>query len=241
MTGWGTRLIAVLAVVACAIVVLAGCGSSDDSDTSSSSSTALSGSNETPSASGTDGTGDGDTAKGTKDSGNESSQSGGDSDSDRSSASVDPAPLKVSGGGSDQFRVAGGDNSVQEFGEESDESELEEAAGALHAFLVARAEEKWTAACSYMAKSVKDQLERITSGGDQSQERGCAGILGTLTPPLPAAVRNETTIVDAGSLRFEDGRAFLIYTGAEETTYAVLMEEEDGAWKVASLSAVPLS
>ena len=61
------------------------------------------------------------------------------------------------------------------------------------------------------------------------------------TPPLPAAVRNEATVVDAGSLRLEDERAFLIYGGAERVTYAIPMEEEDGSWKVGALSAMPLS
>jgi hypothetical protein len=154
---------------------------------------------------------------------------------------VKPAPLKVSGGGSAQYRIEGGDNSIQNFGEESEESELEEAATALHDYLVARAEEDWPAACANLARTVMDQLDVLASHSSQLKGQDCAEILGALTPALPAAVRHESTIVDAGSLRLEDERAFLIYRGAKETEYAVLMEQEDGAWKVGALAATPVS
>ncbi len=218
-------MIAALVVAACAVGVLTGCGSSDSDTGTTAAGTAPSTPSEDP----------------TEGSESESSQSEQGGDSDGSRPSVDPAPLKVSGGGSAQYRVAGGDNSVQEFGEEGDESELEEAAAALHAFLVARAEERWTAACSQLAKTVEDQLGVIASRDDGLKGKGCAAVLGTISPPLPAAVRNETTVVDAGSLRLEDERAFLIYGGPKRVTYAILMEEEDGSWKVGALSAIPLS
>lgn len=177
--------------------------------------------------------------------GSEDSRDGGSrSPGDESSSSppaVDTAPLKVSGGGSDQYRTEGGDNSIQNFGEEGGESELEEAATTLHDYLVARAEEDWPAACANLARTVTDQLDVLASRSDQLEGQDCAKILGTLTPPLPAAARRESTIVDAGSLRLEDERAFLLYRGAENTEYAVLMEREDGAWKVGALAATPIS
>lgn len=154
---------------------------------------------------------------------------------------VHAAPLKVSGGGSAQYRVRGGDNSVQEFGEESDETELEEAAATLHGYLVARAEEDWAAACAKLSESVEEQLQALASRSKGLKGEGCAAILGALTPKLPPSARRESTIVDAGSLRLEGDQAFLIYRGAEGKTYTVLMAPEDGAWKVGSLAATPLS
>lgn len=150
-------------------------------------------------------------------------------------------PLKVSGGGSSQYRVPGGDNSVQEFGEESDETELEEAATALHGYLVARADEDWAAACANLAETVEEQLRALAKRSKELEGKGCAAILGALTPKLPPAVRRESTIVDAGSLRLEGEQAFLIYKGVEDKTYTVLMVPEDGDWKVGSLAATPLS
>lgn len=173
-----------------------------------------------------------------------SSQDNGSKQGDETGSSpksVETAPLEVSGGGSAQYRIKGGDNSIQEFGEESDEAELEQAATALHDYLVARAGEDWPAACSHLARTITDQLGEIAARSDQLKGKGCAPILGALSPSLPATVRHESTIVDAGSLRLEDERAFLIYRGAEETNYAVLMEREDDAWKVGALAATPIS
>lgn len=177
-------------------------------------------------------------ADGSKGGGSQSKQdSGGSGDS---KARVDPVPLEVSGGGSEQYRTKGGDNSVQEFGEEGEESELEEAATALHDYLVARAQEDWRTACANLARTVTDQLEMLATQSGNLTGKDCAGILAVLTPPLPATVRRESTVVDAGSLRFEGEQAFLIYRGAEGTEYVVVMAEEGGAWKVGALAATAL-
>jgi hypothetical protein len=149
-------------------------------------------------------------------------------------------PLHVSGGGSAQFRTPGGDNSIQEFGEESSESELKQAAEALHSFYVARANEDWSAACSYLSSTTQKQLEELASRSEQLKDKGCAGVLQAFTQPLPPAIERETTEVDAGSLRREGERGFLIYTGAENKIYAINMTFEGGAWKVAGLAPVPL-
>lgn len=246
MTGWGTRPITAFAVAVLAAGALAACGGSDSSTSSPSDTSGAPSSPQASQGAGKD-AGQGSSAKGSED-GSEDSRSGQDEggdgsggDSDGSPPGVDPAPLKVSGGGSAQYRVSGGDNSVQEFGEEGDDSELEQAAAALHASLIARAEENWAAACSYMARTVKDQLDALASRSGDLKGKGCAEVLAALTPPLPAAARNESTIVDAGSLRFEGERAFLIYTGAKGATFAILMEKEDGSWKVGALSSIPLS
>jgi hypothetical protein len=148
--------------------------------------------------------------------------------------------LKVSGGGSEQFRNKGGDNSIQEFGEESDESELEEAAEALHSFYVARAEEDWSGACSYLSRSVVQQLEQLSQQSSQLKDKGCPVILQAFTRPLPPSVARETTVVDAGSLRTEGEQSFLIYYGEGKVAYAMPMKLEDDSWKVTLLSASPL-
>jgi hypothetical protein len=214
---------------------LVSCGSSGSDTTSSASSattTATQPVSKQPGAEpGSNGSGNG-TSRG------DSKKNGG---SGGSSASVETAPLKVSGGGSAQFRVKGGDNSIQEFGEESDESALEEAASSLHGFYVARAEEDWPVACSHLSKAVVRQLEQLASQSDKLAGKECAAILGALTPPLPAKVQKELTTVDAGSLRAEGERAFLIYRGAEGTVYAISMAQEEGTWKVGALAATPLS
>jgi hypothetical protein len=155
-------------------------------------------------------------------------------------SAANAAPLRVSGGGSIQFRSKGGDNSVQEFGEEGGESELQEAAEAVHDFYVARIAEDWTRACSYLAAKEAEQLEQLATQSPQFKGKGCAPILNAFTRSLSPALQREITTVDAGSLRREGEQAFLIYRGAGGTVYAMPMTQEDGAWKVTALSASAL-
>jgi hypothetical protein len=231
--GGGTRPFAALVAVVLTTATLGACGSSGSSGTSSENSTGIA---TAPGASKQS-----ETAAGSNRGGDSTSTPKKSGGSAESSPSVETAPLKVSGGGSAQYRVKGGDNSIQDFGEESGESELEEAAAALHGFYVALAEENWPTACAHLANTVEQQLEQLASQSSKLSGAGCAKILAALTPPLPPAVQKESTIVDAGSLRTEDGRAFLIYRGTKGTVYAISMAQEAGAWKVGALAATPLS
>jgi len=92
-------------------------------------------------------------------------KSGGSPSNGGGAAEFKPKPHNDSGGGSQQFRQKGGDNSIQEYGAEA----------------------------------------------------------------------------DVGSLRVEGERSFVIYTGVGGTVLAMPMANEDGEWKVASLSGLPLS
>ncbi len=234
----GTRPIAALVAAAFAAVLLAACGGSGSS-TSTTGSTAAE-KTSTQKEGGATATAGGASKK--SDSGGASSKQSGSSNDSGGSAAKDVAtPLKVSGGGSGQFRTKGGDNSIQEFGSESDESELREAAEAVHGFYVARAKEDWSTACSYLAKSNVEQLEKLASQSSQLKGQGCAPVLKAFTRPLPAAVQREITTVDAGSLRRKGEQSFLIYYGPDKTVYAMPMKQENGAWKVAALAGVALS
>lgn len=230
--GGGTRPIAALLAAVLAAGLLAACGDSGSTTTGSSTST------ETTAPGGDKGSGG--------QSGSQGSQAGkGDGSGERqgaggSGSAAVSTPLRVSGGGSEQYRVKGGDNSIQDYGEETDESELQAAAEAVHGFYVARAEEDWAGACSYLAKSMVAQLEQLAGQSPQLEDSGCAAVLRAFTRPLPASVRRETTVVDAGSLRREDERGFLIYYGEDRTAYAMPLEDEDGEWKLTLLSGTPL-
>ena len=147
-----------------------------------------------------------------------------------------------SGGGAGQFKVKGGDNSVQEFGEEASAEELDAAAAALHNFLDARAEGNWAAACEYMSGSVVESFEKLAAQSKQIDDSSCGSILETLTNPAATQLlKEEAAKADVGSLRIEGGRAFIIYSGVEGTIMAMPMADEDGDWKVASLAGTPLS
>ncbi|HEU4735590.1 MAG TPA: hypothetical protein VFS48_01005 [Solirubrobacterales bacterium] len=252
MTREGKRPLAALIAAVLATALLAACGGSDSDSTSDSSPSEATSAATTATTTPQDG---GDPPEGSSD--QSQSQSGG-KDRDGSSSS-DPAdkqsgddgggsgsqdvatPLAVSGGGSAQFRVKGGDNSVQEYGEESDESELQEAAEVVHSFYVARAREEWSKACSYLAKGNIEQLEELGSQSPEFKGAGCAAVLEAFTRPLPAAIQREITTVDAGSLRRDGEQGFLIYYGADHDTYAMPLRDEGEGWKVAALSGTTLS
>ena len=168
------------------------------------------------------------------------------SEEDGANGSVDskfvPKDHDDSGGGAEQFRVRGGDNSVQEFGEEADDSERDEAATALHNFLDARAVEDWGSACLFLAEGMQRSLEELAAQGGQPQGVGCPEILAKLTnrAALPA-LRAEAARADVGSLRIEDDRAFIIYRGLDDTILAMPMANEDGSWKVAGIAGTALN
>lgn len=224
------RIVFAGALVALLALAFAACGGDDEgSETTASSQSGGAQQKEPGSAQKED--------AGQAGKGSDGKAAGEDSDGG-SGGDVEPAPLKVSGGGSEQFRVKGGDNSIQTWGEESDEAQLEAAAEAVHGFFVARANEEWAAACEYLGQSLLEQLREYTP---EQQVPDCADLLKSLTRhPLPASVRREATIVDAGSLRIGEDNSFLIYRGAGQTVYAMPLVEEDDAWKLTLLASTPI-
>jgi hypothetical protein len=239
VTREGKWPLAAAVAVVLATVLFAACGSSD----SSSSTEATSTGGSTTSAQNGDkqrsqgGQSQSGSQEQSKDQGSPEggNPSQGDRQSEASHSKNAVAPLNVSGGGSAQFRTKGGDNSIQEFGEES-ESELQEVAEIVHGFYVARSEENWNAACSYLAKSNVEQLVKLVSQAPELKGAGCSEALKAFTQPLPPAVEREVTTVDAGSFRREGDQGFLLYYGPGRAVYSMPMLEEGGAWKVAALS-----
>lgn len=234
--GW-TRPIAALAAAALAATLLAACGGGGGSTSTTGSTTA--GTTSTQKEGGTTATAGG--AGKNAGSGGDKRQSSDSAEAKEASEFV-PKHHSDSGGGSKQFRVKGGDNSVQEFGGEADTSELDKAATALHNFLDARAAGDWGAACSYMSKSVVESFEKLAAQSKQPQNTSCAEILGKLiNPAAKQELLAEAAKADVGSLRIEGERAFIIYTGTDKTILAMPMANEGGTWKVASLAGTPLN
>jgi hypothetical protein len=247
VTREGTRPLAAFIAAALVAALLAACGGSDSDPSSSTQPATTDGAATRGSSPASDDGQPKHSSQAQQDNGQGQGQQSEDDQSqsrqsgDGGSASQNvKTPLQVSGGGSEQFRSKGSDNSIQEYGDEGGESELQEAAEVVHSFYVARAEEKWDTACSYLAKSNIEQLEQIGSQAPELKDAGCAPILEAFTRPLPAAVQREITTVDAGSFRRDGDQGFLIYYGADQTVYAMPLREEDGSWKVAALSGTTL-
>jgi hypothetical protein len=222
-----------VAMICALAIALGGCGGSDDSTSTPTDAAAQDSTGTTPTA----------------DRGNthgDSDGSGSDGSSkpaaDDSTSGTPVTPLKVSGGGSDQFRVkgGGGDNSVQEFGDEGDEDQLSEAAEIVHDFYALRATGDWAGACELLSQSLRDRLEELAKSTPDVEDTRCAPFLADMTADLPPAEWRQITTVDAGSLRYEGEQAFLIYYGPERTVYAMPMIGEDDTWKINALTSAAL-
>jgi hypothetical protein len=159
-----------------------------------------------------------------------------------SASEFTPKHHNDSGGGSTPYKTKGGDNSVQEFGEEAGNSELTAAATALHNFLDARAEGNWAATCTYVSKTITESLEKLAAQAKRLEDKSCAAILKALTNPAAmAALKTEAEQANVRSLRTEGEQAFVLYTGPHGAILAMPMANEDGDWKVSSLAGTPLN
>jgi len=231
--GQGAKILAALAALLLALGLVA-CGGDDESEPAKTGAT-----QEQPSGGGSGAAEGEDGAEKNGTGGDRAEGAGG---AGEPAGDFKPEPHEDSGGGGEQFRVKGGDNSVQEFGEEAGEAEFEAAATALHNFLDARADGYWAAACSYLSDEVATSLEKLAAQADAVEATSCAEILGKLTnPAAKGALRKEARQADVGSLRVEGERSFVIYRGPDGAILAMPMAQEDGEWKVASLAGTPLN
>jgi len=232
----GRAGLATLSVAAATMLLalgLAACGGGGEESSSTAASTDTTASQG---AQGSSGNGSKKAGKGKQGGGGKSSGSGGGNSSDK------PVHHSDSGGGSAQYRVKGGDNSVQNFGNEADTSERDQAAANVHGFLDARANQDWAKACSYLAGPVKDQLESVAEKAEQFEGKGCPAILEALASQAnPKLLREEAAQANVGSLRTEDERAFVIFRGLDNTVYTIPMVDEDGEWLLGSIAPTPLS
>jgi hypothetical protein len=227
----GSKTLPIALAIALVVTGLAACGGGSSSNTTTQAGTQAQAGAPGESAAQTGGSG----GSGGKAEGQGSSGSGG------GSAGFTPKHHADSGGGSQQFEVKGGDNSVQEFGAEAGGSEFEEVAATLHDFLDARAAENWSAACAYMAKSVTESLVKLGEQAKDLRNASCATVFAKLINAAAAAEFSaEAAQADVGSVRIKGDQAFLIYRGPNRAVLAMPMTREGGGWKVTSLAGTPL-
>jgi hypothetical protein len=138
--------------------------------------------------------------------------------------------------GSESFIVPGGDNSIQNYGDEAETGELEEAEREISGFLDARAKGDWAGVCTYLAKTTLKPIETLAAKAAQLKGKDCGELLETLSGATPAAARVNTMTNGLASFRAEGERGFALYHGADGADYFVPMVNEDGSWKVGALA-----
>jgi hypothetical protein len=258
----GARKLSLALVAAICAAILAACGGSGDSTattpTDSTTAESTAGAPSTPNGGngedksskgskgkdgqgGTNGGGNGDGAGGESNGGGESSGGSGGSGSVGSSFSGPPTkhkhPAPVDGQRSDGFRTPGGDNSIQEYGEETDAAERAAAMVPIAGLYRALESGDWTAVCStYLSASNVEQLKLL--GEQSSKGTDCAAVLGGLHQST--AKGPDTPDGGIVSFRVEGDTGFAIYWGIDGKGYAFALKSEGGAWKLTALAPTPL-
>jgi hypothetical protein len=138
--------------------------------------------------------------------------------------------------GSAGFLTPGGDNSIQNFGEEADSAQVDEVGTTLSGYLEARAEGDWAKQCALLATTAVAPLEQLAARSPQFKGKGCAAVLEGLMGATPASTRANTLTNGIASLRFEGERGFALYHGPDGVDYFMPMIEEDGQWKVGAFA-----
>jgi hypothetical protein len=131
----------------------------------------------------------------------------------------------------------GRDDSIQTFGLEADAGDRIAAAGALSAFLDARAAGRWSEACSYGSVSLLAQLRQPAAEGGRSP--GCPVLIKTFTEGVSRAALLVARDMRVLSLRVQGRQGFLIYRDAKGMTAVIPMQREEG-WKVGALEGSAL-
>lgn len=130
-----------------------------------------------------------------------------------------------------------GDNSVQTFGTEGEESQRSQAEADLREYLEARAKGDWAAACEAASAQLKEELAKLIANakakGDAEKPKGCADTLEALYgKALPKTLRQAAQIEEVLSFRIrEDGYAYLIFKAPEGVKF-IAMANDEGTWKV---------
>jgi hypothetical protein len=148
------------------------------------------------------------------------------------------SPSSGSGGGATGFRTPSGDNSIPDYGSEAPAGEREHAATALAAFLRARANGEWAAACTYLATATRTQFERLL-GGPKAKAGGCARVLAELSKSTAAHAETLTLTSGVAALRVKGTSAFALFYGPKHSKYVMPMRSEAGAWKMSQLEPLP--
>lgn len=221
--GRTSKQLLALALAVLLALGIAACGSGGDSSSSTASSTATAAQETT----GTTAEGHGSGKSGGGQSGSNQDQGSGGG-----SAGSSPSSSKGSAG----FRTPGGDNSIQNFGDEADAGEVEAVTAVLGAYLTARAKGGWAKSCTHLAKAAVAPLEQLASSSPKLKGKSCAAILAALEGGVPASSRASTLIGPVASLRAEGKRGFALYHGPHGVNYFVPMVKEGGSWKVGALA-----
>ncbi len=206
--------------------VLAGCGDDDDSATTTTDGSPAA----TAEPTGQDGAApDGDR----KNAAQAGGRGGGDAAGGNGGGSGETDEERLARAEREFRPEKGGDNSIQEFGEEQDGEEKSEVEDAMFAFFRAMASGDHKAICDGLTRANVEQLETVLNLKDKqgSCETVLEEILNAQTSEAKKALNGTVYQV-----REEDGNAFVLFVPEGGVASYFVMKSEDGTWKATSVT-----
>jgi hypothetical protein len=150
-------------------------------------------------------------------------------------------PEPVEGKRSDGFRVPGGDNSIQEYGEEQGAEERAKAMKPIIALYRALESGDWSAVCAqHLSAPNLKQIAVLAEKSPEIKGKSCAEVLGGLNQ-LPGKRGPDTPDGEIVAFRVEGDTGFALWWGIDGNGYAMALKSEDGAWKLTALAPTPLN
>lgn len=135
---------------------------------------------------------------------------------------------------SSQFFGKSAANHFSKFGHESDPTELKAAGAIVAKSLKARGAHDWAGQCSTLSSTAVNAVEEspvAKKGG------GCAKNLEAQGKEAPKEILEDNLKGSVVAFRVKGTKGYALYHGTDKKDWAMPMEEEGGAWKVASLVA----
>jgi hypothetical protein len=141
-----------------------------------------------------------------------------------------------------QFRTKGGDNSIQNFGEEEGSAERAKATKLLTGLFAALKTKEYAKACAVLSQKAVEQLEQFSEHSPQLKGKSCGAVLGLVFSSSPGqGGRPEAIKGGVIALRRKGGEAFALYHGVDGKPYAYPLVVENGQWKVIGMAPTPLN
>ncbi|HEX5376513.1 MAG TPA: hypothetical protein VFW48_10195 [Solirubrobacterales bacterium] len=154
-----------------------------------------------------------------------------DTSSEQIRSNVKTGPLRVTGGGTEQFRDIGFYTTLKH-GKEANRRALEQAARVVHRYLIARVQYDWATACSYLDEGA---LKSVVSIGSQFEEitgEDCPAIISHLLGKVPPGKTLVSSEVEAGVLRIRREGGYFFYRAGGDPYTIGLSRDDDGNWKL---------
>lgn len=228
--GGASKATAVLLALACALA-LAACGS-DSSSTSGSTSASV------PTTASPE---EGQTAPESTEQSGESSNGGSESSEPEAEGGSSEEGEVSSSDRSAQFRTKGGDNSIQNYGDEASASEREKATKVIAGVFAAQKTKNWAKVCTLLSSKATGQLEEFSKHSPQLKGKGCPQLVGLLLGSAPSSARPETIKGTVIALRRKGTESFALYKGTDGKSYAYPLLLEGGQWKLIGMAPTPLN